>query len=121
MRHARCARCSSLNARGRWLCASSPGGPRDPGRPDRRPDADQITDPLTAECAWDVPGDHQVENPDGEVVVLAEGDGGEIHDPEVTIDHLHEGDLVVASGLRIELGVGRVDPVDAGVGPLAEE
>jgi len=43
---------------------------REPVRPDRRPLADQRTDPLTAECAWDVPGDHQVENPDGRLLSL---------------------------------------------------
>src|ERR1700677_5049085 len=86
-----------------------------------RPSADQRTDGLAAERTRDVARNHQVEHPNGQVVVLAEGDGGEIHHPQVPVDHLHEGDLVVAGGLGMEFGIGRVDAVDARVGALAQE
>src|ERR1700733_12706127 len=69
----------------------------------------------------DVARHHEVEDPDRQVVVLAEGDGGEVHHPQVLVDDLHERDLLVAGGRRIELGVGAVDAVHARVGPLAEE
>src|SRR5215472_15203872 len=87
----------------------------------RGPSTDQRTDRLAAEGPADVARDHEVEHPNGQVIVLAEGDGGEVHDPQVTVDHVHEGDLVVAGRRRVDLGVGTVDTVDARVRALAEE
>jgi hypothetical protein len=55
-----------------------------------------------------------IEDEDGHVAVAAEGEGGAVHHFEVLRKGFVEGELVVFDGRGVLLGIGGVDPVDAG-------
>ena len=50
----------------------------------------------------------------GKLVLQAHADGRHVHDLELVAQDLLEGEVLVEDGVRVFLGVGRVDAVDAG-------
>ena len=70
-------------------------------------------DGLTLEHLVQVAGGIHVEDDDVEAVLLAEREGGHVHDLEVARVYLVEGYGVEFLGRRVLLGVSRVDAVNA--------
>src|SRR5690349_7986821 len=56
----------------------------------------------------------QVEDDDGQVIVLAKADGGGVHHPEALLQDLHVADLVEHLGVFDDDGIGVVDAVHLG-------
>src|ERR1035437_8909935 len=69
---------------------------------------------VTQDDAANVTWDEEVEDPDREPVLAAEGDGGRVHHAELPLEDLLVGDVRKQLGARILLRVRGVDPVDAG-------
>ena len=67
-----------------------------------------------------LPGVHEVEDHDRQLVVHAEGDGGGVHHLEALVEDLDVGELGELGGLGVEQGVVGVDAVDARVGALED-
>src|SRR5919197_1450869 len=108
--------------RRRWPCASSTRLPAACPRSRRLPSlvlahrADPGADRLAAHCPADVPIGEQVEHDDGQVVVVAQRQGGGVHHLELAPDRLQVVDAQEAAGLRVLPRVGLVDPVDPVLG-----
>src|SRR5688572_20242755 len=80
-----------------------------------RSSSDQRTDRVPLEGATQVARRGDVEHEDRQVVLLAEGEGGEVHHPQLFGEGLAVADLVVLRRGGIRLRIRGVDAVDAAV------
>lgn len=75
---------------------------------------DDGADGLSGDSAGDVAGSVEVEDDDGESLLGAHGECGHVHDAELLVEGLFEGEVVEACGVGVFFGVGGVDAVDFG-------
>ena len=69
---------------------------------------------FTSDDVGDVSGLFHVENDDRDIAFTAHIEGGEVHDFEILIDGLREGEVFEASSVWVFDGVFIVDAIDFG-------